>query len=143
MAKSFASLALLLTLNLIFFTLVTSTYVPCPPPPSKGGAGPSGGHSHHGHHHHGHSKAKCPRDTLKLRACGDLLNDLVHLVVGSAAQSQCCPLIEDLVDLDAAVCLCTAVKANVLGLINLQLPLSLSLILNNCGKNLPEGFQCQ
>ncbi|RAL54688.1 unnamed protein product [Cuscuta campestris] len=137
MAKSFASLALLLTLNLVFFTLVTSTYVPCPP---KGGGGPSGGH---GHHHHGHSKAKCPRDTLKLRACGDLLNDLVHLVVGTPLQNQCCPLIEGLVDLDAAVCLCTAVKADVLSVINLEVSLALTLILNYCGKNMPEGFNCQ
>ncbi|XP_019155890.1 PREDICTED: 14 kDa proline-rich protein DC2.15-like [Ipomoea nil] len=125
-----ASLALLLTFNILLFTMVSSTDVPCPPPPSGG----------HGHGHH-HGKAKCPKDTLKLKVCANLLNDLVHLVVGSPAKAHCCPLIDGLVDLDAAVCLCTAIKANVLG-INLNVPLSLSLVLNNCGKKVPEGFKC-
>ncbi|KAK8333688.1 hypothetical protein V6Z12_A10G218800 [Gossypium hirsutum] len=41
-------------------------------------------------------------------------------------------LIHGLADLEAAVCLCTAVRANVLD-IKLSLPISLSLLLNNCG----------
>jgi hypothetical protein len=53
----------------------------------------------------------------------------------------CCSLLDGLVDLDAAVCLCTAVKANVLG-IKLDLPVDLSLILNNCGKICPSDFKC-
>uniref|UniRef100_A0A5B7CFD1 Putative proline-rich protein DC2.15-like n=1 Tax=Davidia involucrata TaxID=16924 RepID=A0A5B7CFD1_DAVIN len=122
-----ASTALLLSLNLLFFTLVSSTNVPCPPPPKS----PK-------HHHH---KATCPKDTLKLGVCADLLNDLVHLVVGTPAKTPCCSLIEGLVDLEAAVCLCTAIKASVLG-INLNVPVSLSLLLNYCGKKVPKGFQC-
>ncbi|KAL1559727.1 Lipid transfer protein EARLI 1 [Salvia divinorum] len=46
-----------------------------------------------------------------------------------------------LADLEAAVCLCTALKANVLG-INLNVPVSLSLLVNYCGKKVPSGFQC-
>ncbi|KAL3818208.1 hypothetical protein ACJIZ3_004113 [Penstemon smallii] len=46
-----------------------------------------------------------------------------------------------LADLEAAVCLCTAIKAKVLG-INLNVPLSLSLLLNVCSKKVPPGFQC-
>ncbi|CAN4077945.1 unnamed protein product [Withania somnifera] len=85
---------------------------------------------------------KCPKDTLKLKACASLLNDLVHLVIGSSpVKTKCCSLIQGLADLDAAVCLCTAIKANVLG-INLNVPLSLSLLLNNCGKYVPKDFQC-
>ncbi|CAI0490435.1 unnamed protein product [Linum tenue] len=122
-SRAAASTALLLALNLLFFTLVSSTY--CPPPaapsPSKGG--------------------KCPKDTLKLGVCANLLNDLVHLVVGTPATTPCCSLLGDLVDLEAAVCLCTALKANVLGL-NLNVPIALSLLLNVCGKTAPEGFQC-
>uniref|UniRef100_A0A803PM12 Bifunctional inhibitor/plant lipid transfer protein/seed storage helical domain-containing protein n=1 Tax=Cannabis sativa TaxID=3483 RepID=A0A803PM12_CANSA len=83
----------------------------------------------------------CPLDTLKLGVCANLLNDLVNLVVGTPPKTPCCTLIGGLVDLDAAVCLCTALKANVLGL-NLNVPISLSLILNNCGKRVPSGFQC-
>ncbi|PIA56314.1 hypothetical protein AQUCO_00700564v1 [Aquilegia coerulea] len=134
MASNTKTLALVLFLNILFFTLVTSTYVPCPPPPPK---------KHH-HHHHSPpkpSKGSCPRDTLKLGVCANLLNDLVHLVVGTPATTPCCSVIEGLVDLEAAVCLCTAIKANILG-INLNIPVSLSLLLNTCGKKLPSGFQC-
>ena len=35
-----------------------------------------------------------------------------------------------------------AVKANVLNILPLNLPIDLSLILNYCGKNMPRGFQC-
>ncbi|CAI0490593.1 unnamed protein product [Linum tenue] len=107
-SRAAASTALLLALNLLFFTLVSSTY--CPPPAALG-------------------------------VCANLLNDLVHLVVGTPATTPCCSLLGDLVDLEAAVCLCTALKANVLGL-NLNVPIALSLLLNVCGKTAPEGFQC-
>ncbi|XP_070038026.1 14 kDa proline-rich protein DC2.15-like [Nicotiana tomentosiformis] len=140
MAKFAASsIALLLTSNILFFTIVSSTSVPCPPPPHPKPhptpytpptpSTPS-------------SNGKCPKDTLKLKVCANLLNDLVHLVIGSSpAKTECCSLIQGLADLDAAVCLCTAIKANVLG-INLNVPLSLNLLLNNCGKYCPENFQC-
>ncbi|KAM7525593.1 hypothetical protein LguiA_015495 [Lonicera macranthoides] len=127
-SKAIASTAILLSLNLLFFTLVTSTHTPCPPPPPTTP-------SHH------HKKATCPKDTLKLGVCANLLGDLVHLVVGTPPKTPCCSLIEGLVDLEAAVCLCTAIKANVLG-INLNVPVSLSLLLNYCGKKVPSGFQC-
>lgn len=127
-----APTALLLSLNLIFFTLVSSTYVPCPPPPPK---------SHNHHKHPPAPKPTCPRDTLKLGVCANVLNDLVHLVVGTPPKTPCCSLIQGLVDLEAAVCLCTAIKANILG-INLNVPVSLSLLLNFCGKKVPSGFQC-
>ncbi|KVH95504.1 14 kDa proline-rich protein DC2.15-like isoform X1 [Cynara cardunculus var. scolymus] len=147
-SRAFATTALLLTLNLLFFTLVTSTHSPkacpppppspCPPPPpspcppSPKPPTPSGTPP---------KKATCPKDTLKLGVCADLLNDLVHLVVGTPPKTPCCTLIGGLADLEAAVCLCTAIKANILG-INLNVPVSLSLLLNYCGKKVPSGFQC-
>ncbi|RDY14291.1 putative lipid-binding protein, partial [Mucuna pruriens] len=70
----------------------------CPPPPAT----PS-------------SKGSCPKDTLKLGVCADLLG-LVNIIVGSPPSSQCCALIKGLADLEAALCLCTAIKANVLGI---------------------------
>ncbi|KAH6818109.1 Bifunctional inhibitor/lipid-transfer protein/seed storage 2S albumin superfamily protein [Perilla frutescens var. frutescens] len=133
-SRALTSTAILVIFNLLFFTLVSSTSVPCPPTPKT----PSP--THHGHGHK-HSKGKCPKDTLKLGVCANLLNDLVHLVVGTPPKTPCCSLIEGLVDLEAAVCLCTAIKANVLG-INLNVPVSLSLLLNYCGKKVPSGFQC-
>uniref|UniRef100_A0A7C9DUD3 Bifunctional inhibitor/plant lipid transfer protein/seed storage helical domain-containing protein n=1 Tax=Opuntia streptacantha TaxID=393608 RepID=A0A7C9DUD3_OPUST len=143
-SKALASTSLLLCLNLVFFTLVSSNYVPCPPPPPKS---PSGGH-------HGGSPStpstpatpvpsygKCPRDALKLGVCANVLGNLLNIVIGTPPKTPCCSLINGLADLEAAVCLCTAIRANVLG-IHLDIPLSLSLLLNYCGKNVPSGFQC-
>ncbi|KAL5728176.1 hypothetical protein ACHQM5_001289 [Ranunculus cassubicifolius] len=116
-SKSTASSALFLFLNILFFSTVTATYT-YPPPPTW----------------------TCPIDTLKLGVCADLLG-LVHVIIGSPPTKPCCTLIEGLADLEAAVCLCTAIKANLLG-VNLNVPLSISVILNACGKHFPTGFTC-
>ncbi|XP_022922132.1 14 kDa proline-rich protein DC2.15-like [Cucurbita moschata] len=126
-SKATPSLAFLLSLNLLFFSLVSACsdcYVPSPTEPN-----PSSGHGN------------CPRDTLKLGVCAKLLGGLLDVTVGKPPVTPCCSLIEGLVDLEAAVCLCTAIKANVLGK-NLNVPVSLSLLLNVCKKNVPEGFKC-
>ncbi|KAF2619115.1 hypothetical protein F2Q68_00040681 [Brassica cretica] len=86
-------------------------------------------------------KGKCPKDTLKLGVCANVLNGLLDLTLGKPPVKPCCSLIQGLADVEAAVCLCTALKANVLG-INLNLPISLSLLLNVCSKQVPPGFQC-
>ncbi|KAL4592332.1 hypothetical protein LXL04_005323 [Taraxacum kok-saghyz] len=83
----------------------------------------------------------CPRDTLKLGVCADVLG-LVNVVIGSQESSKCCALLEGLVDLEVAACLCTAIKANVLG-INLNVPISLSVLVSACGKTVPPGFKCE
>ncbi|KAL8114442.1 14 kDa proline-rich protein DC2.15-like [Apium graveolens] len=114
-----SSLALFLCLNLVFFALAGATY-PANPFPSSG---------------------KCPRDQLKLGVCADVLNLVKNVVVGAPPTLPCCALLEGLVNLEAALCLCTAIKANILG-INLNLPIALSLVLNNCGKTVPNGFEC-
>ncbi|XP_015971866.1 14 kDa proline-rich protein DC2.15 [Arachis duranensis] len=85
-------------------------------------------------------KEKCPKDTLKLGVCADVLG-LGNVVVGSPVSSKCCALLDGLVDLEAALCLCTAIKANVLGN-NLDVPVTLSWILSACQKSIPPGFQC-
>ncbi|PPD79681.1 hypothetical protein GOBAR_DD23399 [Gossypium barbadense] len=84
----------------------------------------------------------CPRDALKLGVCADLLGGLLNVTIGTPPVQPCCSLIQGLADLEAAVCLCTAIKANILG-INLNVPLSLSLLLNVCSKKVPSGFQCR
>ncbi|KAJ1392666.1 Hydrophobic seed protein [Sesbania bispinosa] len=126
--------AILLALNLLFFTVVSSTYVPCPPPPPKG-------HKHPPIPQPPSTKQpSCPKDTLKFGVCADLLG-LVNVQLGKPPKTPCCTLIQGLADLEAAVCLCTALKANVLG-INLDVPIKLSLLLNYCGKGVPKGFVC-
>ncbi|CAI0432415.1 unnamed protein product [Linum tenue] len=87
------------------------------------------------------STPKCPIDALKLGVCADVLANLLNLKLGSPPVQPCCSLINGLVDVEAAVCLCTAIKANILG-INLNVPVSLSLLLNACNQKLPSGFQC-
>ncbi|KAJ6758593.1 LIPID TRANSFER PROTEIN [Salix koriyanagi] len=85
--------------------------------------------------------ASCPRDTLKLGACADILG-LVNVAVGTPPYTKCCPLLGGLADLDVALCLCTAIKANVLG-INLNIPVALSVLVSACGKSIPPDFKCQ
>lgn len=115
--------ALFLCLNMLSYTMVSSTYnIPVIPDPSVP-----------------YQKGTCPIDALKLGVCANVLN-LVNVKLGSPPTLPCCNLIKGLADLEVAACLCTALKANVLG-INLNVPISLSVILNNCGRN-NAGFQC-
>ncbi|GAA0152441.1 hypothetical protein LIER_10923 [Lithospermum erythrorhizon] len=125
-SKTTTSIALFFALNLLFFSLV-SACGDCQKPKPK----PK----------HKSSKATCPKDTLKLGVCANVLGGLLGLTIGKPPVKPCCTLIQGLADLEAAVCLCTAIKANVLG-INLNVPLSLSLLLNACGKKVPQGWKC-
>ncbi|GFZ16707.1 bifunctional inhibitor/lipid-transfer protein/seed storage 2S albumin superfamily protein [Actinidia rufa] len=91
-------------LSLLFLSPFSSACVPCNPAPPKLTPMPP-------------AKVPpvnpfCPRDTLKLGACVDLLGGVVNLVVGSPVSSKCCALLEGLADLEVAACLCTAIKAN-------------------------------
>ncbi|XP_057838296.2 14 kDa proline-rich protein DC2.15-like [Cryptomeria japonica] len=118
-----------LLLLLLITTLVLSTHAKndiqdCPPPPARPtGSGP----------------LVCPKDTLQLGACVDILK-LVHVVVGDPKQHRCCSVLGDFIELDAAVCLCTAVKANILGL-DISIPVALNLLIT-CGKQVPSSFVC-
>ncbi|CAK9186553.1 unnamed protein product [Ilex paraguariensis] len=128
--SSSEAIALLFLINFIFFTCVSCHNFPCPPPKASL-AVPSTPKK----------PANCPKDTLKFGVCGDWLG-LVHEIIGAKPSSQCCALIAGLADLEAALCLCTAIKANVLGVIKLKVPIALSLIINSCGKKVPTGFVC-
>ncbi|XP_004299469.1 PREDICTED: 14 kDa proline-rich protein DC2.15-like isoform 2 [Fragaria vesca subsp. vesca] len=149
-SRSTASLALFLVVNLLFFTMVANACNTCPrpkpkprprprprPTPSPGTPStpspgtpstPSG-------------TATCPRDALKLGICANVLNNLLNVTIGTPPVQPCCTLIQGLADLEAAVCLCTAIRASILG-INLNIPIALSLLLNACGNQVPRGFQC-
>ncbi|CAI0481512.1 unnamed protein product [Linum tenue] len=156
-SQTSSAMALFLALNLVFFSMASACGGGCPNPkptptapptprptpptpkptpqptpptpttPSTGGGGDGGG--------------KCPIDALKLGVCADVLANLLNLKLGSPPVQPCCSLINGLVDVEAAVCLCTAIKANILG-INLNVPVSLTLLLNACNQKLPSGFQC-
>lgn len=128
-----STLALFLSINLLFFVLASGCYTcshPKPNPNSFPYPNPSPA-----------TNKGCPRDALKLGVCAKLLNGPIGAVVGSPPDHPCCSVLEGLIDLEVAVCLCTAIKANILG-INLNIPISLSLLLNSCEKTPPSDFQC-
>ncbi|KAA0039696.1 hypothetical protein IC582_022229 [Cucumis melo] len=123
-SKVTTSLAFLFT-----FIILSSTFVSCydtsnpRPTPSTSKAG-----------------KKCPKDTLKFEICSELLKGQTD-VVAIEKRPKCCKVMEGLVNVEAATCLCLAIKANILGK-NLNIPLSLNLILSACHKKVPKGFKC-
>ncbi|XP_021911192.1 36.4 kDa proline-rich protein-like [Carica papaya] len=106
--------------------------IPSPPPPQALPPPPP---------HTPPARHTCPINTLKLAACVDLLGGLVHIGIGPEAKHACCPVLHPLADLDAALCLCTTIKAKLLN-INLVLPIALDLLVNDCGKHPPSSFRC-
>lgn len=123
------SAVLFVILNLLFFTLVSgcntcnNNPIPRPNPnpyPTKG---------------------SCPRDALKLGVCAKVLNGAVGANVGQQPDHPCCTILGGLLDLEAALCLCTALKANVLG-ININIPIALSLLVSTCQVDVPKDFVC-
>ncbi|BFG31436.1 hypothetical protein CerSpe_177100 [Prunus speciosa] len=118
MASKRPALALFLALNLLFSALVNANN-PSPAP----------------------NRVACPRDALNLGVCANVLSGLVNVNVGQVPVRPCCTILLGLVDLEAAVCLCTSINARILG-INLNIPVALSLLLSACGDKLPDGFQC-
>ncbi|OWM86453.1 lipid transfer protein EARLI 1-like [Punica granatum] len=131
-AKSSATLAFFLSLNLLVFSLSSAATLPKPIPSPLVGSpsvdSPSGG--------------TCPFGVQKLGACGNLLEGLTGVTSGIPPKEPCCSPIQGLIDLEAAVCICAAINANVLGIINLDVNVALTLLINVCGKNVPQGFQC-
>ena len=145
--------ALFLSFNLLFFALVSSTNVDS----SNGNGGILddllNGDSSNGNgvvnvndllnggnpQGQGQGQGRC--NPLNLGVCVNLLG-LVDVKLGNVPTQPCCSLIQGLVDLEVALCLCTAIKANVLGIINLDLPINLSLLLNNCGRKPALEYMC-
>ncbi|CAN7009054.1 hypothetical protein BRARA_C02707 [Brassica rapa] len=131
------SLALFLAVNLLFFTYTSATCYKCIPTPATPTTPttpttPSTPSTP--------STGSCPRDSLQLGVCANVLK-LVDLTLGNPPVKPCCSLIAGLADLEAAVCLCTVLKANILG-IKLNLPINLSVLLNVCSRKAPKNFQC-
>lgn len=82
----------------------------------------------------------CPIDALKLGLFLDVLGGLVHVGIGNPIENVCCPVIQRLLDLEAAICLCTIIRLRLLNL-NTFLPLTLQVLIT-CGKTPPPGFVC-
>ncbi|XP_013619913.1 PREDICTED: putative lipid-binding protein AIR1 [Brassica oleracea var. oleracea] len=105
------SLALFLFLNLLFFTYSSA-------------------------------QGTCPRNALQIGACTNVLNAIDFTLRSPPPPvPPCCWLIAGLADLEAAVCLCTALDVNVLG-INVHLPIDISILFHACSRFAPQSFQC-
>ncbi|MBA0713737.1 hypothetical protein Golax_012753 [Gossypium laxum] len=100
------------------------------PPPSGGGSSPAPPTS----------QPTCPVNALKLGLCVDVLGGLGHIGLGNPVENACCPVLGGLLELEAAVCLCTAIRLKLLN-INIFIPLALQALIT-CGKNPPPGFIC-
>ncbi|KAL9242899.1 hypothetical protein vseg_016856 [Gypsophila vaccaria] len=83
---------------------------------------------------------KCPINALKLGLCVDVLGGLVHIGLGDPTKQVCCPLLEGLLEIEAALCLCLAIRIKLLNL-NIFIPLALS-VLAQCGITPPPDFIC-
>ncbi|XP_020102435.1 36.4 kDa proline-rich protein-like [Ananas comosus] len=83
---------------------------------------------------------KCPINALKLGMCVDILDGLVHVGIGKKAKEACCPVIKWLMGMDAAVCLCMAIRLKLMD-VDLLLPITLQM-LADCGKRLPSSYKC-
>nr|GLL39373.1 14 kDa proline-rich protein DC2.15-like [Ipomoea trifida] len=78
--------------------------------------------------------------TEVLSVCANLINEAVRANVdippnpnGPAAR-ECCPLIQGLADVEAAVCLCVAVKAAVSPIVNVGINATVDVVLNVCNR---------
>ncbi|RYR78065.1 hypothetical protein Ahy_A01g002818 isoform G [Arachis hypogaea] len=108
------NIALFFTLNLLFFALVSGCGYKCSNPkhPNPNPNNPN-------------NNTTCPRDALKLGICANVLSGLLNITLGQPPVTPCCSLLSGLVDLEAAICLCTALRGNILGInINFQSPLA-------------------
>ncbi|KAH7295233.1 hypothetical protein KP509_27G038700 [Ceratopteris richardii] len=100
-------------------------------PPGSGGSGTRGTGA-------GGGTTACPVNIIKLNVCSPLLGGIL-----GSPQADCCALL-GLIGLDVEVCLCLAIEANVLGLINIDIPKLdiVARIMTACGQTLQSNFTC-
>ncbi|CAL1397014.1 unnamed protein product [Linum trigynum] len=103
----------------------SSDQAPPPPPPTSELPGDNG------------LNTRCTIDIYRLAVC----TPLVGLDIGSLTTRPCCGMLLGLIDMEATVCLCMALRANVLGM-HLDIPLALDLVLSTCYTTVPHYFQC-
>ncbi|KAL4314553.1 hypothetical protein HN51_068812 [Arachis hypogaea] len=85
-------------------------------------------------------KGGCPRDTLKLGVCSSVLDNRANFSSG-VPNTPCCNFFFGLYNFDAALCLCTALKGNILG-IHINIPFAYSFLFNFCHIQQPQDFKC-
>ncbi|XP_065862298.1 lipid transfer protein EARLI 1-like [Euphorbia lathyris] len=84
---------------------------------------------------------KFPRDALKLGVCVHVWSPSLGITIGDPPAKPCCAILFGLFDLEAAICLCTAIKANICG-VNMNFPIAFTFLLNVCDIKIPPGYIC-
>lgn len=124
-SNRFSNVFLFFNISLFFMSQIGSAAIPLLLPPP--------------------APAACPKDALKLSVvCANVLGIPIRPVGGlvTPQRKPCYKLIEGLVDIEVAVCFCTAIKANAFGA-KVNLPVSLVMFINYCQRQLPPGFRCE
>jgi len=131
--------ALFLVFNILLFTVVSSSTHSPPPPPSKTHSKtPSKTNS---------STSKCTMDMVRLGVCLNVLNGLVDVKVGRPTREECCSVIDHVLALDVAACVCLNVGVGLLyNIVKVDIPLKVNVLLNTCrrdkGDRVPKKYQC-
>ncbi|KAF3448367.1 hypothetical protein FNV43_RR09080 [Rhamnella rubrinervis] len=151
---SAAPLGLFLTVNLIFFTLVSGCGLrrPCPKPKAltqasnaamaASSATTATTSSAYNSTNYVEETGTCSKNALTFNACTGLLNGLLNYTIGTPPTTPCCSIMNGLVDFEASTCLCIAFKANIMGFQIPEIPICIALILNAYSRSVPVGFQC-
>ncbi|KAG2248962.1 hypothetical protein Bca4012_087716 [Brassica carinata] len=113
MASKNITIALFLTINLVFFGF-TMAQAPGPQAPI------------------------CRRSSTQVQACVNRLTSIVGLNV--LPLTQCCSLVAGLAPSVASVCICNALKLSVLDILGIIV--TLGQVLGSCGVSPPAGFIC-
>ncbi|KAJ7003858.1 36.4 kDa proline-rich protein [Populus alba x Populus x berolinensis] len=71
-------------------------------------------------------------------ACVDVLGGLVHVGLGNPVENVCCPVLKGLLELEAAICLCTSIRLKLLNL-TIYIPLALQVLIT-CGQTPPPVY---
>lgn len=82
---------------------------------------------------------RCPINTVRLNLCANILSERVNVAI--PLRQACCPVLQGLVDLDAAVCLCTVLRGRIFNR-NIAAPLTVGVLVNDCGREPLRNFQC-
>ncbi|KAF8092486.1 hypothetical protein N665_0413s0028 [Sinapis alba] len=112
MASKNITIALFLTINLVFFGL-TMAQAPGPQAPI------------------------CPRSSTQVQAC---VSGLTSVLGGLLTPRSCCTLVAGLDASVASVCICNAIKLTVLDIVKINV--GVGEVLRFCGVPPPAGFIC-
>jgi hypothetical protein len=152
--KNCSFLVIFLTFNILFFTLVSahgnySTHHKSTPTPHKHTPTPHKSipkktpskpiHAPPKPPHPKPFHRTCPRDVIKLGDCTSILGWINYSI--GVPSTHCCTFLSGLIDFDFAICMCTALRANIMGVV-VNIPIAFTQLINFCARQIPDDFEC-